>query len=116
MNNEITYKFGFNSLLLSELSGETELKNETMIHIRLIQRTTRRSLTIIEGLYGETDWNDKKSEKIVKIMRKKFNCSVTLKKAEKIIQLQGNHCDDVKKYLIENNIGDVKRIRIHGSL
>jgi translation initiation factor 1 len=84
------------------------------IHLRL-QQQGRRHLTIIQDLDNDLDF-----PRICKDMRKKFSCNGNVINDEKmgeIIQLQGDQRDNVKDWLIKNEIvtsRDIDRIVIHG--
>lgn len=85
------------------------------IHFRL-QQQGRRNLTIIQDLDDDLDF-----KRICKAMRKKFNCNGNVVEHEDfgmIIQLQGDQRDNVKDWLITNEILTAKeaeeRIVIHG--
>ena len=75
------------------------------IHVRF-QKVGPRSLTIIEGLDDDLD-----QKRIAKAMARGFNCaaSVHLNKAgADIIQLQGDHRQNVKDWLLQQEILTVK--------
>lgn len=84
------------------------------IHLRL-QQQGRRNLTIIQDLDDDLDF-----PRICKDMRKKFNCNGNVVNDEKmgeIIQLQGDQRDNVKDWLIKNEIvtsREIDRIVVHG--
>lgn len=84
------------------------------IHIRVYQRKSRKYITTIEGM--DSDLNFKK---IIKCMKKTFSCNGTIKmdpKNErlKIIQLAGDQRDDVKDFLLRNELASIEQIKIHG--
>ena len=84
------------------------------IHLRL-QQQGRRNVTIIQDLDDDLDF-----PRICKDMRKKFNCNGNVVNDEKmgeIIQLQGDQRDNVKDWLIKNEIvtsREIDRIVVHG--
>ena len=97
------------------MSNDEQLK----IHLRLQQRTARKSITIIENLiekietmFGEE--SEKILKKILKHFKKKFACNASVLEDDKIIQLQGDHRQDVVDYLIEKNVATNDDIIIHG--
>jgi len=93
------------------------------LHIRLVQlpgRQGRRHLTIFEGLGNEYD-----HKKLLKELKKAFACNGNVKKAEddqnvkegksgqnRVIILQGNHCQDLKEFLMNEQVPAAK-IRMH---
>lgn len=97
---------------IQNIDQELCCKNKTSkIHIRVQQRTSRKYITIVEGLSNELD-----IKKILKSMKKKFVCNGTILKNEdnKIINLSGDHRQKVKDFFIKYNIVDKNDIIIHG--
>lgn len=96
------------------VKNELEVQ-KSKIHIRY-QKTGPRTITILEGLDDDLDL-----KRISKALKKTFSCAATIQKDEEgneIIQLQGDHCNNVKKWLIEQEIiseSEAKeRIVMHG--
>ena len=83
------------------------------IHLRIKQRTKKKSITYIEGIKS-LKYNDKEIENLTKKFRTSFNCSAALKKDVGVIIMQGDHRDNIKNYLIKNNIVKTDQIKIHG--
>ena len=82
------------------------------IHIRLQQRTGRKSLTTIQGLNPNLDF-----EKINKALKKEFCCNGCVIENPDlgiIIQLQGDQRNNTIKFLIQEEIALPKMIKIHG--
>ena len=106
--------------LFSNNDFDTTAKNDlevqkSKIHIRF-QKTGPRSITIVEGLDDDLDL-----KRISKALKKTFSCAATIQKdvdGNEIIQLQGDHCNNVKKWLIEQEIisesESKERIVMHG--
>ena len=86
-------------------------KKISKIHIRVQQRTSKKYITIVEGLSNELD-----IKKILKYMKKKFVCNGTILKNEdnKIVNLSGDQRQKVKEFFINYNIVDKNNIIIHG--
>jgi len=85
------------------------------IHVRF-QKTGPRSITIVEGLDDDLDLR-----RISKAMKKQFNCSASIhsdKAGNEVIQLQGDQRENVKVWLLENEILTAKqaqdRLVLHG--
>lgn len=85
------------------------------IHIRT-QNMGRKWVTTIDGLDEDLDL-----ERIAKAMKKSLHCATTViknKEDQEVIQLQGNHADVLKQWLIEMQILTEKeaadRLLIHG--
>jgi translation initiation factor 1 len=75
-------------------------REEARIVIRLETRRFSKTSTIIEGI------NPKQSDmpKIVKELKSTFACGGTVK--DGFIMLQGDHRDDVKRYLVKMGFND----------
>ncbi|CAH1764273.1 6421_t:CDS:2, partial [Entrophospora sp. SA101] len=81
------------------------------IHIRIQQRSGRKTLTTVQGLPSEYD-----QKKLLKAFKKEFACNGTLVQDEElgqVIQLQGDQRLKVQNFLAEEGI-DKKIIKIHG--
>lgn len=104
---------GFQPVFDDEL--EDNLKDDIIIqkiHLRLRQRNGRKTITTIEGLASDLDL-----KKIVKAMKKKFNCNGVVKEDEKfgtVIQLSGDQRNQIYDFLSENEISSKDNIVIHG--
>lgn len=88
--------------------------NANYIHIRVQQRTTKKKLTTCEGLSQDLNFRE-----ILKILRKKFSCNgciIEHTKLGKIIQLQGNHAQNIFLFLTQTQICKADDIKIHGML
>ena len=88
------------------------VKPQGKIHIRIQQRSSRQSLTLIEGLDSDLDLN-----RISKYMRRAFNCNGTVLN-DAVITLQGDQRENVSKWLVDNEVltkGEAKeRLVVHG--
>jgi translation initiation factor 1 len=96
-------------------AGKSGLHKE--IHLRIVQRKTRKYLTTIEGL--DLDTIDVKG--MLSKLKKSFFCSGAVihkvpddEKSEKIIQLSGDQRDNVKKFLISEKMAQETQIKTHG--
>lgn len=89
------------------------LKNR--YHIRIQQRNGKKAITTLQGLEDDLD-----VKRICKYMRKSFNCNGNVKKDkfdEDIIQLQGDQRENIKQWLLDQQIiekQEVSRIVVHG--
>lgn len=84
-------------------------KQEQPIHIRIQQRSGRKTLTTVQGI---DDYYDKK--KLVKVFKKKFSCNGTVIENEEygeVIQLQGDQRTNISEFL--QNIGLAKKEQLH---
>ena len=93
---------------------ETAVQSQK-IHVRF-QKTGPRSITIIEGLDDDLDL-----KRISKAMKKHFNCSASIhsdKTGNEVIQLQGDQRENVKAWLLEQEIltpqSAKERLVLHG--
>jgi translation initiation factor 1 len=95
---------------------EQELNKE--IHIEIQKRNGRKCWTFVAGLDKITlpQNIDVKTflENITRKFKKTFNCNVTLQKPENIFQLNGDHRQGIKEFLIKNNLVNEDQIKIHG--
>ena len=101
-----------NNTLLFNNFNKNQLKYNEKIHIRINQRTTHKTITIIENIPPDLD-----IKKIFKYLKKNFKCNGKAFKSENlnyIIQLQGDHRINVKDFLIDMNICNSNNIIIHG--
>ena len=88
-------------------------KSNIEIHLRVQQRNRKKCLTIIEGLALIND-NEEFLKKLAKSFRETLHCGAIIKKPENIIQMQGDHREAIKEYLIKNKIVNKEQIKIHG--
>jgi len=79
------------------------------LHIRLQQVRGRRHLTILEGLSDEYN-----HRRLLKELKKTFACNGNVKKVDgqKVVILQGNHCQDLRQFLINEQVPPAT-IRMH---
>ena len=94
-----------------EATGQKERK-QGMVHIQFQQRTTRKCITIIQGLAEDIDF-----KKLVRHFKKLWNCNGAVISDDKwgqVIQLQGEHRKDTAKFLINEGIASKQEIKIHG--
>jgi translation initiation factor 1 len=94
--------------------GDAELnEKKDNVHIRVHQRTARSHLTSIQGLNKDLDL-----KLILKALKKKFATNGTIVKKEEtnesVIQLQGDIGEELKKYLVDNNICSNDGVKVHG--
>jgi translation initiation factor 1 len=103
---------------LTDLDFETGANfiNKQKLHIRY-QQSGKRDITIIEGFEKDLDL-----KRISKALKKLFGCACSIHIDDddnEIIKLQGNHCDAVRDWIIQQEIipknEAADRIVIHGS-
>ena len=93
-----------------------QVSRTSKIHIR-VQQQGKRWITTIDGLDDDLD-----IQRIARAMKKTLHCSIIVthnKDDEEIVQLQGDHRDDVRSWLIANEVLTEKeakeRLLVHGA-
>ena len=84
----------------------------TKVHIRIQQRNRRKSILTIQGLEDDLD-----IKRIFRAMRKLFKCNGAVINDEEygdIIQLQGDHRQAVKEFLVSQDIYKGEQVIVHG--
>lgn len=97
---------------MSELFTLEEGVYSQPVHIRKTQRNARKCFTIVEGLADDLDL-----KKICKYLSKKNQCSgaiLTDEKFGEVIKLTGDKREQVKEFLIDQEICKPEQIHIHG--
>ncbi|PRP87735.1 translation factor [Planoprotostelium fungivorum] len=86
-------------------------KTSNYIHIRINQRTARKTLTTVQGLPKELNY-----DKVLKALKQKFCCNGTIIEHEelgKVIQLQGDQRKNCQEFLVEEGICKKGNVKIH---
>ena len=81
------------------------------VHIRVQQRTGRKSVTTVQGLNPKLNF-----ERVNKEFQKRWGCNGTViddKQAGKVIQLQGNWSENIKQFLLEERLATDGNLKIH---
>ena len=87
-------------------------REPNIIHLHYQQRTTRKCITIIQGLPDDLD-----DKKLLRNFKKMFHCNGTVVEDEEkdmIIQLQGDFRKDLAMFFIHEGIATKEEIKIHG--
>ena len=84
------------------------IQEKKNIIISIQQRTSKKSLTKIEGLEESIQKN------IVKDLKKILQTSGYINTEEKLIIFQGDHRNVILNYLIKNNLAILENIKIRG--
>jgi len=82
------------------------------VHVRVQQRNGRKSLTTVQGLKKEFNYN-----KILKDFKKEFCCNGTVvqdPELGQVIQLQGDQRKNVSQVLVQAGVVKKDLIKIHG--
>ncbi len=91
---------------------EGEVKKPRIVHVRITQRTARKSVTTIEGLNPRISAN-----KVLRHFKKTFSCNgfiIDHEELGQIIQLQGDQRDKVSKFLLEEKLTRKANLKLHG--
>jgi len=84
------------------------LQDKKNIIISIQQRTSKKSLTKIEGL------EESEHKNIMKDLQKILKTSGHIDTDEKMIVFQGDHRIEILNYLIKNNLAILENIKIRG--
>mmetsp|Transcript_13776 Transcript_13776/g.46488 ORF Transcript_13776/g.46488 Transcript_13776/m.46488 type:complete len:111 (-) Transcript_13776:4-336(-) len=92
----------------SESKGEGGGK----VHLRVQARNGRKSITTVQGLAEDLD-----VKKICKAFKKLFNCNGAVQEDDemgKVIQLSGDQRQNVRGFLLDQEICSESQIVVHG--
>jgi translation initiation factor 1 len=95
-----------------DIEDDNKVNFANKIHVRIQQRTGKKSICLIQGLSTELDL-----KKILKTWKKTMKCNGTIlddESGDKIIQLQGDQRKAVKDFLLEQQICVPEDLIIHG--
>jgi len=95
---------------LDDAVGGTKASN--FVHIRIQQRTGRKTLTTASGINQEINF-----EKVLRALKKAFSCNGTIvddPELGKVIQLQGDQRKNIAEFLIAEEIAKKEQVKIHG--
>ena len=82
------------------------------MHIRIQQRSGRKSITTVQGLAADLDL-----KRIARVLKKTFHCDGTVNTDEEhgeILQFSGDQRTNVRKFLIDQQICYEDQIILHG--
>lgn len=108
---------GIQNLKKDDLVADEEFSaatadTEHLVHVRLQQRSGRKTLTTIQGLREDFD-----KAKIARYWKKQFNTNGTVVEDDQhgsIIQLQGDQRELVAKSLVRDGFAKEKSVKVHG--
>ncbi|CAF0877540.1 unnamed protein product [Didymodactylos carnosus] len=101
---------GTNSLGDSKARGGQRSSN--LIHIRIQQRSGKKTLTTVQGIGEEFD-----KKHLLKAFKKKFACNGTVvdhQEYGEVIQLQGDQRIYVSQFLKDMGIASDEQLKVHG--
>uniref|UniRef100_A0A0N4ZNP6 SUI1 domain-containing protein n=1 Tax=Parastrongyloides trichosuri TaxID=131310 RepID=A0A0N4ZNP6_PARTI len=93
---------------LEEESGNSQ----QICHIRIQQRTGRKTITTVQGIATEYDL-----KKIVRYLKKEYNCNGTIVEHPEygqVIQLSGDQRQYIKEFLCKVGIVKEENCKVHG--
>ena len=98
-------------------NGLSEFSDWSRVHLRIQKRNGRQNITTITGLAPDLD-----EKRILKALKKKFSCNGSMKfEKDKngnerfvALQLTGDQRDNVKEFLINEEICTEEQIIKHG--
>ncbi|KAI1295875.1 Eukaryotic translation initiation factor 1 [Halotydeus destructor] len=92
--------------------GSEQGAQDGLIHIRIQQRSGRKTLTTVQGIAESYD-----KKKIVKACKKEFACNGTVVEHPEygeVIQLQGDQRNNICSFLTKVQIAKPDQLKIHG--
>lgn len=100
-----------NNLIFNNIQDFDDVITSPIIHIRIQMRNARKCITLTEGLL------ENQAKDMIKYLKKYLSTNGTIKIDDDdniIVQLNGDKRQDIKKYLLDNEITDNRNIYIHG--
>jgi translation initiation factor 1 len=101
--------------LLDDKLDDNKGGNDAQICIKVIKRNKKKCVTTVSGLHKINE-NNVFLNNMTKYLKNEFHCNGSFNKKDLIITLQGDHRDDVKKYLIDKEYAQENDIVIRGAL
>uniref|UniRef100_A0A915L758 SUI1 domain-containing protein n=1 Tax=Romanomermis culicivorax TaxID=13658 RepID=A0A915L758_ROMCU len=95
-----------------ELLDDEEGTKQGLIHIRIQQRTGRKTITTVQGIATEYDL-----KKIVRYLKKEYNCNGTVVEHPEygeVIQLTGDQRQNIREFLVKVGIVKEENCKVHG--
>tara|TARA_B110000908_G_C10193470_1_gene421694 strand:+ start:641 stop:970 length:330 start_codon:yes stop_codon:yes gene_type:complete len=97
---------------IDQFNNDNDIQDKQKVHIRIQSRTTRKSILTISGLEDDLDL-----KRILRYLKKNLKCNGAVihdKNYGNVIQLQGDHRESVKQFLIDMSICLEGQIIVHG--
>lgn len=92
--------------------GEDNRGQDGLIHIRVQQRSGRKTLTTVQGISDDYD-----KKKIVKACKKEFACNGTVvdhPEYGEVIQLQGDQRNKICEFITNIGLAKPEQLKLHG--
>ena len=94
------------------LKSDQKTHGKGLIHIRIQQRSGKKTLTTVQGIADQFD-----KKKLVRAFKKEFACNGTViedLEYGEVIQLQGDQRNNVCQFLIRTSIASEDQLVVHG--
>ena len=118
--NEFLYKYIIKLIIMDLNELDTGIILDRKVNIRLKQRNGKKCHTFKENLFEEITDEDELKKKFSKLTSKlkSAGCGGSIIKDEEtqklVIMLNGDHCERVKEYLINQKLYVETEIKLHG--
>jgi len=92
--------------------GASGQRSSNLIHIRIQQRSGKKTLTTVQGIGEEFD-----KKLLIRALKKKFACNGTVvdhPEYGEVIQLQGDQRANVSQFLKEIGMCQAEQLKVHG--
>ena len=111
-NSQKNQKISQNNIIFNNVDNyfENGPENLDYVHIRIQQRNNKKCLTTIQGIDEKYDL-----KRIVKVMKKEFNCNGSVVKDKDVIILQGDQRENSKLMLTTIGLVELSQIKVHGA-
>ncbi|KAL0489219.1 hypothetical protein AKO1_013744 [Acrasis kona] len=98
-----------------DVENEQETIQTNLIHLRVLQRTGRKRITIVEGLSDKLDL-----KKILKSWKKEFHVNGSVidddpKYEGAILKISGDCRQVISDFLINEGLAEASQIKVHGA-
>eukprot|EP00049_Salpingoeca_infusionum_P017480 m.353135 g.353135 ORF g.353135 m.353135 type:complete len:113 (-) comp16688_c0_seq1:150-488(-) len=93
-------------------NNDTPQIQQGLIHIRIQQRSGRKTLTTVQGISFAYD-----QKKLVKAFKRLFHCNGTVDthpEYGEVMQLQGDQRQNVCEFLSKVGIAKMEQLKVHG--
>ena len=90
---------------------DSTVSSKKHVHIRMQQRNGTKCITTVSGLLMELDL-----KRILKLLKKNYACNGTVLQDDsgEVLQLQGDHREAVRLFLIQEGICELDNVKVHG--
>jgi len=103
---------GSSSFDPSASGGQSGQRSSNLIHIRIQQRSGKKTLTTVQGIGEEFD-----KKLLLRALKKKFACNGTVVEHQEygeVIQLQGDQRANVSEFLKQIGLCQDEQLKVHG--